>query len=275
MKWLDRIFAVALSFAVFAMIIIALDYSENRRITSDAREKFHSQETFASSSSNNVENEDGLEIANALAKTTGSSESVLKKSALDAAEREKFNKMTSINPDYAGWLSIEGTAIDYPIVKSKDNKFYLSHGFDMEPNLSGSIFMDYRNKGNGKDKNIVIYGHNMKNGTMFKGLMDFKRKEFFEENKRIVLNDGIEESFWEIFSVYVTDTGFNYIRTEFTDMQYIFFVREISEKSMHEVDDNLENIDAVLTLSTCSYEFDDARFVVHARKIEEGEKVES
>jgi len=267
MKWLDRIAALALSIAILAMIMIAWDYAENKRIMNDARLKFYSEETSGQSEPSDMKNEDTMDGSSPSLEKMEESESILKKASLNAAQREKFDKMRSVNPDYAGWLSISGTAVDYPVVKGEDNKFYLNHGFEMESNVAGAIFMDYRNKNDGTDKNIVIYGHNMKNGTMFKGLMGYKRTGFFDDNRFIVFNDGREESVWEIFSAYVTDTGFNYIRTEFTDLQFDVFVREISNKSMHNADGDMEGIDEVLTLSTCSYEFDDARFVVHARKI--------
>ncbi|HKL09940.1 MAG TPA: class B sortase [Clostridia bacterium] len=270
MKWSDRIAAVAFLIAIFAMSIIASDYAENKRIMNEARTKFHSEETSAQSEPSDVKNEDLRDGSSLSLENMEESESILEKASLNVAKTEKFDKMKSVNSDYAGWLSIKGTNVDYPVVKGKDNNFYLNHGFDRELNVAGSIFMDYRNKGDGTDENIIIYGHNMKNGTMFKGLMEYKRKGFFEANRFIHYNDGTGESIWEIFSVYVTDTGFNYIRTDFTDMQFDRFVRALSEKSMHKLDQNIENIDNVLTLSTCSYEFDDARFVVHARKIKTG-----
>jgi len=268
MKWLDRIAALVLSISILAMIMIHSDYAENKRIMNDARLKFHSEETSAQSEPSAAENENLMDASSLSLEKMEESEPVLEKVSLNAAQTEKFDEMRSVNPDYAGWLCISGTNVDYPVVKGKDNKFYLDHGFEMEPNVAGAIFMDYRNKNDGTDKNIVIYGHNMKNGTMFKGLMSYKRTGFFDDNRFIVFNDGREESIWEIFSAYVTDTGFNYIRTEFTDLQFDVFVREICKKSMHESDVNTESMDAVLTLSTCSYEFDDARFVVHARKVE-------
>ncbi len=267
MKWMDRIAALVFSISILAIIMIASDYVENKRIMNDARLKFHSEETYAQSEPSDVKNEDIMDGSSLSLEKMEESEAVLKKDSFNAAQREKFDKMRFANPDYAGWLCISGTDVDYPVVKGKDNKFYLDHGFEMESNVAGAIFMDYRNKNDGTDKNIVIYGHNMKNGTMFKGLMGYKRTGFFDDNRFIVFNDGREESIWEIFSAYVTDTGFNYIRTEFTDLQFDVFVREISKKSMHKSDGNTESIEAVLTLSTCSYEFDDARFVVHARKI--------
>ena len=85
-----------------------------------------------------------------------------------------FNGLKAINPEVIGWIQIEGTSISYPIMKGKDNDYYLKHTFEGNYNAAGSIFIDYTNNSNFEDCNTIIYGHNMKNGSMF-GLL---RKHF-------------------------------------------------------------------------------------------------
>ncbi len=94
--------------------------------------------------------------------------------------KEKENiDLKEINPDYMGWINIENTPIDYPVVKGKDNEFYLTRDFNKKYLALGSIFMDYRNKGF-EDKNVVIYGHHMRDKSMFGSLKKFKDIEYLK-----------------------------------------------------------------------------------------------
>ena len=100
-----------------------------------------------------------------------------------------FAKLKQKNSDAIAWIKVNGTDIDFPVVKGTDNSYYLTHNFDKEKNKAGWIFADYRNKFDGTDKNIIIYGHNMKNGSMFASLKDVIKEEWYnnENNKYIAL----------------------------------------------------------------------------------------
>jgi sortase B len=181
---------------------------------------------------------------------------------------ERYKDIREINSDLVGWLKLSNTVIDIPVVKTTDNAFYLKHNFRKEQNIAGAIFMDYRNEGKGNDKNTIIYGHNMKNGTMFNNLMKFKQQSFFYHNNIITFNTLHEDMEWEIFSAYVTSTDFYYIKTKFKDAEdYSNFLSLIKEKSIFPTDVKVTAEDNILTLSTCSFEFKDARFVIHAKKL--------
>jgi sortase B len=182
----------------------------------------------------------------------------------------KFHRLLEINNDVIGWIKIPGTKIDYPVVKTDNNDFYLEHDINQKKSKAGTIFMDFRNQGDGTDKHTILYGHHMRDGSMFTELMKFKQKEFIGENMTILFDTLYEEITFEIFSVYVTGTDFYYIETSFSsDGEYLDFLKIIQEKSMFERDLTLKAEDQILTLSTCTYEFDNARFVVHARRINE------
>ena len=184
------------------------------------------------------------------------------------AVMERYLPLFKINSDIIGWINIQGTAIDYPVLKTFNNEYYLTHDITRQQSKNGAIFMDYRNKGDGTDRHTIIYGHNMRNNTMFEDLMKYKKKDFFEQNGIIKFDTLFEEFEWEIFSVYVTDTNFYYIETDFdSDEEYVEFLHTIKKKSMFDRDVNLTKEDYLLTLSTCTYEFKDARFVVHARRL--------
>ena len=95
--------------------------------------------------------------------------------------------LKAINGDIIGWIQIEGTEISYPIVKGTDNSYYLKHTFEKNTNAAGAIFMDYTNSSDFQDCNTLIYGHNMKNGTMFHDLVNYKEESYFRQHQNIII----------------------------------------------------------------------------------------
>ena len=168
--------------------------------------------------------------------------------------------------DYRGWIKIDNTNINYPIVQGKDNLFYLDKDINKNYLSSGSIFMNYLNHGF-NDENTVLFGHHMRNKTMFAQLNKYKEKEFFYGDNDIVIeveNDKVLK--YKVFSAYVTDSKDNYIKTNFDDKdQYKEFLEDIKNKSQYKSDIDVNENDKIITLSTCSYEFNDARMVVHGK----------
>ncbi|WP_415331913.1 class B sortase [Clostridium perfringens] len=184
--------------------------------------------------------------------------------------KEKENlDLKKINSDYMGWINIENTPIDYPVVKGKDNEFYLTRDFNKKYLASGSIFMDYRNK-DFQDKNVVIYGHHMRDKSMFGSLKKFKGIEYLKNNKYInIINNNGETLKYEIFGLYVTSTDdTECISTNFnSDEEFNSYIEGVLSKSIYDENISIKNTDKLLTLSTCSYEFDNARLLVHAKLI--------
>lgn len=117
--------------------------------------------------------------------------------------KEKFMRLKKINDDITGWIHVPGTEIDYPVARGSDNSYYLKHGIDKKRSARGSLFMDYRNLGIGQDFNTVIYGHNMKDGSMFGDLVKYKEASFFYDHSLIeyVTEQGMTT--WKIFSIYI------------------------------------------------------------------------
>ena len=115
-----------------------------------------------------------------------------------------FDALKQVNNETVAFLKVNGTEIEYPIVKTTNNDFYLKHSFDKKYNAAGWIFADYRNKFDDTDKNIVIYGHNRKNGTMFSSLRNILKKEWYNnpENLKIELVMENKDVFYEVFSIY-------------------------------------------------------------------------
>ncbi|MBD3108538.1 class B sortase [Bacillus sp. AGMB 02131] len=182
-----------------------------------------------------------------------------------------FSELLITNDETIGWISIDGTSIDYPIVQTSDNSYYLTHDFNHSDSKQGSIFMDYRNNSEFGDIHTILYGHNMKNGTMFHALNDYSNQVFFEEHPFIETfsPDGYRK--WSIFSTYNTDTDFNYLQIKFaTISSYEDFLNTILSKSdFHNQEIQVIKDDHILTLSTCSDDYENGRRVVHAKLIEE------
>ena len=177
------------------------------------------------------------------------------------------NKLSKVNSDYKFWIKVDNTNIDYPVVQGSDNGFYLSKDFNKNSSRSGSIFIDFRNDIN-YDKNIIIYGHNMKNKTMFSHLEKFKKEDFFNQSNKIKIFFDNKEYTYEVFSVYYTKSDYNYIVTNFDgDESYKSYLNNISNKSIYNFNNNININDKIITLSTCSYEAKDTRTVIHAKLI--------
>ncbi|MGG7161213.1 class B sortase [Clostridium baratii] len=174
-------------------------------------------------------------------------------------------ELIKINEDYKMWLEVPNTNIDYPVVQGEDNDFYLNHDFDKKKSSSGAIFIDYKNNID-KDKNIIIYGHNMKNKSMFQNLMKFKDEEFWKENNKIILTIDGKRYEYEIFSSYISNAKDIDLKTNFeNDDEYLKYIDDIKKRSIFHRDMNIKSNDRIITLSTCSYEKDDARMIIHGR----------
>lgn len=174
-----------------------------------------------------------------------------------------FAMLREINADIVAWLYIEGTDINYPVVQGKDNSYYLNHLFDGTKNKAGCLFLDSRLDSGFADRNSVIYGHHLRNRTMFTGLMKYKKQDFYDAHSRALLltPDGKYEVLF--FSGYVSDTASKAWEIDFADITFEEWLLEIATHSYFKSDVVPGAEDRVVTLSTCTYEFDDARFVLH------------
>lgn len=176
---------------------------------------------------------------------------------------KKENELLNINDQYKMWIKINNTAIDYPIVQGEDNEFYLEHNFTNENSLSGCLFIDYRNKID-TDKNIIIYGHHMKNGTMFNNLNYFKNEDFFSNNEIIIRRSGKEYKY-KVFSVYtISESDINFIMNFKDQGEYLNYIKILKNKSFFYNNIDINTATDIITLITCSYEYDGARTVIHA-----------
>lgn len=184
-------------------------------------------------------------------------------------QKNNYNLLKSKNEDYIFWVSVDNTNISYPVVQTSNNSTYLKTGFNKKKSNSGTIFMDTLNNFL-TDKNVVLYGHNMNNKTMFNNLSKFKDRNFFNQNNKIKIkntNNG-KEYIYEVFSVYHSDNNFDYNTVVFND-SYTFedYLNDIKEKSIFKKNIDVTSRDKIITLTTCSYEFKGAKTSVHAKLI--------
>lgn len=169
-----------------------------------------------------------------------------------------------INNDYQGWLYIEGTNIDYPVVRALDNSYYLDRDFLKEKSELGAIFMDYRNIGNFNDTHTAIYGHFTWNGKMFADLHNYKDKNYILNNNIIKFNTLYGEKEFQIFSVYVDSaTDYKLQFDFFDDLEYENYLINLKELSMYELPFELNTDKLLITLATCSYEIGNGRLIIH------------
>ena len=179
-----------------------------------------------------------------------------------------FEKLKQINQDTVGWIKVENMRIEYPIVKTNNNDYYLNRSFDETYNSAGWVFMDYRNKADGTDKNIVLYGQNRKDGSMFGDLADIFEEEWYENKNNMYITFVTENEYciYQIFSAYRIEAEDYYITTGFkNDEEFNTFVNRLKQRSFKDFEVEVSGEDKILTLSTCSNA--NYRVAVHAKKI--------
>ena len=197
----------------------------------------------------------------------------LEKIKNDNSNNEKyivdFKKLKSENNDVVAYIKVNNTNIEYPIVKTSNNNFYLNHSFDKSKNSRGWIFADYKNKFDNTDKNIVIYGHNMRDGSMFGSLKNILNEEWYNnaENMNITFLTENRNYIYKVFSIYKIESEDYYIKTNFkNDADYEKFLNIIKNRSIKNFDVKVKASDKILTLSTCANN-NKYRIVLHAKKL--------
>lgn len=175
-----------------------------------------------------------------------------------------FKKLKSQNQDIAGWIYIRGTTIDYPIVQGKDNEEYLHQDFNKKKSSSGTIFLDNNCKKDFTSDNNIIYGHHMKNGTMFAQLLKFREKSFLKKHNEIMIFTPDRTIHLKVISAYAQKAQ-NKIPVRFAnDKQKKAYIKKIESMSEQTIKTSRINDSHIYTFVTCSYEGEDNRTYVHA-----------
>lgn len=177
------------------------------------------------------------------------------------------------NNDTVAWIKVNGTNINYPIVKYSDNDYYLKHSFKKEYTDAGWIFMDFRNDSNFNDKNTIIYGHSRLNKTMFGTLKNTITENWFNniDNRIVKVSTNDYNYLYEVFSTYKIENENYYLKTKFSsDDDYKAFLNLLSSRSIFNYNVPLDENDKIITLSTCSS--NNKKIVLHAKLIKTQKK---
>ncbi len=187
---------------------------------------------------------------------------------------KKYQDLYEKNQDMVGWLSIEGMQIDYPVMRCEDGEYYLHHDFYGEEDKYGCLFVKEEADVDTPGTNFIIYGHNMKDGSMFGDLDLYREEEFFKEHREISFDTLYEERTYEIMAVFLSQVYendqdvFKYYQfyEAKTPEEFDTFYENVKKLSFYNTEVEAEYGDTFLTLSTCTYHVEDGRLVIVAKK---------
>lgn len=198
---------------------------------------------------------------------------------------EKYNEYYEKNNDFVGWIKIDGTTIDYPVVQCDDNEYYLTHNFEKENEARGCIYMAYDCDPELKSKNTVIHGHNWLDDTVFSELAQYNDFEYYKKHPVIEFNTRTQMHKWKIVSVFITsadpaednDYVFNYVYPNMGGENFNKYSNELKKRTLFNTGVNYYMNDSFITLSTCTRDVDtdekraDCRIAIVARMVRPNE----
>ena len=262
-KWVLIVIIIILGFTASFNILRLLDWNKDNTKTNDNINKISNTKTEEIKDNENTE----------LISTPDDKESDYWYYITFPLIKVDFTELIKKNEDTVGWINVNNTNINYPIVQSTDNNYYLTHSYDKKENEAGWVFLDYRNNKDFTSKNNIIYAHSRLDKTMFGSLSKVLKQSWYKDksNHIIRLSTPTEDSLWQIFSVYVIKEETYYITTSWpSDTEYLDFLNTIKERSKYNFNTELNTNDKILTLSTCYS--DTERTVVHAKLIKRNKR---
>lgn len=179
-----------------------------------------------------------------------------------------LNDLRSINSDTVGYIKVNNTNINYPVVQTNNNTFYLTHTFDKTENKAGWVFMDYRNHNDNFDTNTILYAHGRLDNTMFGSLRKVIKEEWYTNPDNYILqySNDYYSSKWQVFSIYRVKETDDYIKTNFnSNEEYNSFINLIKSRSIYDFNISVTTNDNIITLSSCYNDTD--RMVLHAKLV--------
>lgn len=192
------------------------------------------------------------------------------------SERQlQLKELQKENKDIVAWLEIEGTNISYPIVQGEDNEFYMNHDYLKQKSERGSLFLDKDYSFKHHYDNLLIYGHNNQDGSMFATLMKYKKEDYYKEHQKIRFTTDSEDAEYEIIAAFYSRVYYTHETNMFryyyfldaeNEQQFNEYVQSAKKASVYDTGKTAQYGDQLLTLSTCSYHTEDGRFVVVAKK---------
>lgn len=194
-------------------------------------------------------------------------DSVAQLAGVDKSKEPKvdFEKLLAKNPDTKGWIRAEGLNINYPIVQGRDNDYYLYRMFNGEYNRKGSIFLDYRIEHPFEEFMTIVYGHNMKDSSMFSHLMDYEKQDFYEKHKKMTIFTPDQNYDLEIIGANFLDASASQYKFYFNESEKNSYISWIEANSLIKTDVKATSSDKIVMLSTCTNVDEDGRFVVFGK----------
>ena len=262
MRRIRRLKAVHLGIMVVCLILIAREYllsMEHRNEQNNLKAIFRAEENL---------HPDGTE--------TDILPDLASDMTAEPVMQERFKPLYEENSDLVAWLSIDGTVIDYPVMQCEDDEYYLHHDFYGNEDKYGCLYV--RGKADiDAGTNFIIYGHNMRDGSMFGDLDLYRQESYYLEHPLISFDTLYDEYTYEIIAVFLSqiynsdDEVFKYYQfyQADTEEEFDYFYRNIKELSLYDTGVTAEFGDVFLTLSTCAYHVDDGRFAVVAKRVDE------
>ncbi len=191
--------------------------------------------------------------------------------------QKKYARLYKYNPDFVGWIKIDDTDIDYPVMQSMyEEEYYIYRDYDKQSSSAGTLFVD-TSCDIAMSDNVLIYGHNMHTGKMFHDLLEYENEEFYKKHKTFTFNTIYEDGTYEVIAAFRTKiyevdyTGFKYYQffDASTEEEFMNYVKNCVSMTPYTIVNDVEYGDKLLTLSTCAYHTDNGRYVVVAKKIED------
>lgn len=222
---------------------------------------------------------DSIEVNEILTEKTINEATQENKEETNIKENErtlKVQKLQQENTDIVGWLEIEGTSINYPVLQGTDNEYYMTHNYKKQKSKNGSIFLTKDYDWSIPSSNLLIYGHNLNNGTMFQELLKYSKEDFYKEHPIIRFTTNKEDAEYEIISAFKSRVYYKSEKNVFryyyfvnakTEEEYNEFIQNAKKASLYNIDTTARYGDQLITLSTCSYHVEDGRFAVVGRKV--------
>ena len=191
--------------------------------------------------------------------------------------QKKFAELYRENPDFIGWITIEDTKVDYPVMQNmEENEYYIHRNFQQEWDDSGLPFLDFRCSFTEPTDNMLIYGHNMKAGTMFSGIISYNSQEFYDTHKTFTFNTIDGDGEYEVIAAFYSQiypesdtSSFKYYQffDAASEEEFNAYVEQVKALTPYEINATASYGDSLITLSTCAYHTEDGRFAVVARKV--------
>lgn len=273
----DKDFVYTILYIIFMTIIIisALYIFKFYKMSNEATEEsqllneidLETQEK-ANNSSNDIETKNNEADGN-------TSKNIENNNIVTTERMLKVKKLQKENDDIVGWLEIEDTNINYPVLQGDDNEFYLNRNYKKEKSEKGSIFLDAKYNWNIPSNNLLIYGHNIINGLMFQDLLKYESQDFYKKHPNIRFTTEKDDKEYEIISVFKSRVYYKAEKNVFRyydfinakkEEDYMEFVKNAKKASIYDTETTAKYGDELITLVTCSYHIEDGRFVVIGRE---------